>query len=77
MKPDVKTMMSRRMKVRMFELDMSIKELGRKSGVGTRRVGNYIAMRNTMNADALAKIAEALEVSADWMLGLTERKTRD
>lgn len=77
MKQDVKTELSRKMKVRMFEMDMTIRALGRKSGVGERRVGNYIAMRNTMNADALAKIAEALEVSADWLLGLTDRKTRD
>lgn len=74
MKKDVKTELSRKMKVRMFELNMTIKALGKKSGVPTRNIENYINMRNTMSADTLAKIAEALEVSADWMLGLRDER---
>lgn len=63
---------SRRMKSRMFDMDMTIGKLGEKSGVPERNISNYVAMRHMMPADALAKIAEALGVSADWLLGMGE-----
>ncbi len=69
-----KTNISRRMKVRLFELDMTIRELSRKSGVPAPSIGAYVAMRNMMSADALAAIAEGLECSADWLLGRTDKK---
>lgn len=72
-----KTNISRRMKVRLFELDMTIRELSEKSGVPAPSIGSYVAMRNMMSADALAAIAEGLECSADWLLGISEKKTRE
>lgn len=67
---DVKTTISRRMKSRMFELDMTIKELARICGVDRKRMSAYINMKATMRADTLAAVAETLGVSADWLLGL-------
>lgn len=63
---------SRRMKSRMLDMDMTIGKLGDKSGVPERNISNYVAMRHMIPADALAKIAEALGVSADWLLGMGE-----
>lgn len=71
-KDEIARNISRRMKSRMFDMDMTIGKLGRKSGVPERNIAYYVAMRNMMPADALAKIAEALEVSADWLLGRGE-----
>lgn len=71
-----KTNISRRMKVRLFELGMTIRELSRKSGVPAPSICSYVAMRNMMSADALAAIAEGLECSADWLLGISSEKTR-
>lgn len=74
MKQDVKTELSRRMKVRMFELGMTERTLAKKTGVSNRSISNYVNRKNTMKADALAAIAEALECSTDWMLGLKEER---
>lgn len=74
MMQDVKTAISRGMKVRMFELDMTEKELAKRSGVPNRSISNYINRKNMMKADALAAIAEALECSTDWLLGRKEER---
>ena len=71
-KDEIARNISRRMKSRMFDMDMTIGKLERKSDVPERNISNYIAMRHMMPADALAKIAEALEVSTDWLLGMGE-----
>lgn len=75
-KDEIAWNISRRMKSRMFDMDMTIGKLERKSDVPERNISNYIAMRHMMPADALAKIAEALEVSADWLLGLSDLQQR-
>ena len=77
MKKDIRTELSRKMKVRMFELGMTERTLAEKTGVSDKSISNYINRKNTMKADALAAIADGLECSSDWMLGLTDRKTRD
>ena len=74
MKKDVRTELSRRMKVRMFELGMTEQTLAKKTGVSDRSISNYITRKNTMKADTLAVIAEALECSADWLLGRKESR---
>ncbi len=74
MKKDVRTELSRRMKVRMFELGMTEQTLAKKTGVSDRSISNYITRKNTMKADALAAIAEALECSTDWLLGRKEER---
>lgn len=74
MKKDVRTELSRRMKVRMFELGMTEQTLAKKTGISDRSISNYITKKNTMKADTLAVIAEALECSTDWMLGRKEER---
>lgn len=76
MKKDVKTELSRRMKVRMFELGMTERTLAKKTGVSDRSISNYVTRKNTMKADALVAIAEGLECSADWLLGLENKKEK-
>lgn len=69
MKKDVRTELSRRMKARMFELGMTEQTMARKTGISDRSISNYITRKNTMKADVLEAIAEALECSTDWLLG--------
>lgn len=71
---NVRTSLSRRMKIRMFELDLTMRDLAKKCGVNERSIGGYVAMHNMMGADTLAAIADGLECSADWLLGLKEER---
>lgn len=69
MKKDIRTELSRKMKVRMFELGMTEQTMAKKTGISDRSISNYITRKNTMKADVLEAIAEALECSTDWLLG--------
>ena len=66
-KEQIKTKLSRRMKIRMFELDMTMRALSRKCGVPAANIGNYVSRKTMMSADALAAIA-------DWLLGRKEER---
>lgn len=73
-KEQIKTQLSRRMKVRMFELDMTMRDLSGKSGVSASSISEYISRGKMMSAGALAAIADGLECSADWLLGRKEER---
>lgn len=73
-KEQIKTQLSRRMKVRMFELDMTMKELSRKCGVPAANIYRYVSGEIMMSAYALAAIADGLECSTDWLLGRKEER---
>lgn len=70
----IKTQLSRRMKVRMFELDMTMRALSRKCGVPEANIYRYVSKERTMSAYALAAIADGLECSTDWLLGRKEER---
>lgn len=70
----IKTQLSRRMKIRMFELDMTMRALSRKCGVPAANIGAYVSRRTMMSAEALAAIADGLECSTDWLLGRKEER---
>lgn len=73
-KEQIKTQLSRRMKVRMFELDLTVSDLSGKSGVSVSSISEYISRGKMMSAGALAAIADGLECSADWLLGRKEQR---
>lgn len=73
-KEQIKTQLSRRMKVRMFELDMTMRALSRKCGVPAANIGAYVSRKTMMSADALAAIADGLGCSTDWLLGRKEER---
>lgn len=70
----IKTQLSRRMKIRMFELDMTMRALSRKCGVPAANIGAYVSRKTMMSAEALAAIADGLECSTDWLLGRKEER---
>lgn len=48
------------------------KELADKTGIARQSIGYYADGSNIPNAEVLAKIAKALDVSSDYLLGLSE-----
>lgn len=46
-------------------------------GVSESVVSNWTRARNEPSLDDLSRIAQRLNVSVDWLLGLTERKALD
>ena len=53
---------------------IALVELAEKTGITRQRLGNYKDGKNVPDANALKKLAEALEVSADYLLGLSDSK---
>lgn len=57
----------------LYKSDMSQAELARKANVQPSTITNYICKRRkTPQAETLRRIAIALGVSADYLIGLTD-----
>lgn len=65
---------SRRLKWALFEADMSCAQLHRVTGISESTVYNIVNQRTVPSATKVKKIADALNVSADWLLGRTDEK---
>ena len=46
--------------------------LSERIGVKRQTIGYYLSGESQPNADTLAKLAEALDISSDWLLGLSD-----
>ena len=60
------------MEFRRRELGMGQKQLAEASGVSLSSISNYAVGRCEPSAWAVARIATALDVSSDWLLGLED-----
>lgn len=47
----------------------SVRELSRRSGISPVQLRRYMSGEREPGAAALSKLADALEVSTDWLLG--------
>lgn len=56
---------------------MTKRTLAERMGLHETTVGKWVLGRNQPSLDYLAKLARALGVSADWLLGLSERRAID
>lgn len=65
---------SERLEDALTDKNVSRSELARKINVRPASVNNYIDGTTTPNATNLAKICKVLNVSSDWLLGLTNNK---
>lgn len=61
-----------RIRAIMDKRKMKQKDLAEKSGISRQSIGYYADGSNIPNAEVLAKIAKALDVSADYLLGLSD-----
>ncbi len=58
-----------RLKTRRAALDLSQYELADASGIARTRIADYEQGRHEPSLDALLLLADALDVSTDWLLG--------
>ncbi|WP_186265897.1 helix-turn-helix domain-containing protein [Sphingorhabdus sp. SMR4y] len=64
--------MGKRIKARIDEIGLTQKRVAELSGISSQRLGNYVQGTRPPDICTLAKIANALGVSVDWVLGLSE-----
>ena len=57
--------------------DVSAKELAEKIGVTPSRLSNWENATNGVNADYIYIIANALDVTSDYLLGLSDSPTKE
>jgi transcriptional regulator with XRE-family HTH domain len=66
-----------RIRERSAELGLSLAQAARKADVSERSFAHYAAQRSEPDLATLVKIARALGVSADYLLGLADAATSD
>lgn len=54
--------------------DITLKELAEKCNVSLSAINRYVAMTSMPTIEVAASIAEALDVSLDWLCGLKEKE---
>lgn len=65
----------RRLKDRRIALGLSQLDLEERSGVSQNSISRYESGGSEPTAEGLRRLARALEVSIDWLLGLTDDPT--
>lgn len=61
--------LSEKIKIRRIEYDLSQPELARRVGVSQAAIGYYEKGHKVPSVPTLIKIADALNVSLDWLVG--------
>ena len=61
-----------RIRRRIAEMSMTQVDLAKAAGLSPARFGNYVQGKRNPDIFTLAKIARALGVSTDWLLGVSE-----
>lgn len=64
-----------RLKQALLKLDIKQRELADKINIDETKISRYIKNRAEPSISTVAKIAKALNVSADYLLGLKEEMT--
>lgn len=65
-------MLGNRIKKLRRQMEISQEQLGRQANVGNQQIWRYEKGEQIPNADTLARIAQALNTSADYLIGLTD-----
>lgn len=65
-----------RLRAIMGNKKITLVALAEKTGIKRQSLGNYKDGNSVPDANALKKLAEALEVSADYLLGLSDNESR-
>lgn len=61
-----------RIKSRIEEMSTSQRDIAKAAGISSQRLGNYAQGTRTPDIEMLVRIARALNVSTDWLLGVSE-----
>lgn len=71
-KDDLMNIFAERLQYAMYWERLSQSQLAYKSGVPTATINRYILKRRGAHIENLVKLAKALKVSTDYLLGLSE-----
>ena len=66
-----------RLNMVMYEQKITQAELDKRTGIGRANISRYVCNKQMPTVDSLISICKTLNVSADWLLGLSDRKERD
>jgi len=70
--PDVRRVFAKRLSLALQRKRMTGRALAKILGVNEARISDYRAGRKTPGVEYLVAIADALDVSVDWLLGRIE-----
>jgi transcriptional regulator with XRE-family HTH domain len=62
----------KRLRERRKALGMSQATLAKKIGINQAQISKYEVAENAVSSEVLAELARILDVSSDWLLGLTD-----
>ena len=67
---------ARRLRTMMQARNMTGADLMRKTGMGGGQISNYLNGYGNMRADRIVLLAQTLDCSADFLLGLSSKPAR-
>lgn len=70
----LREILSERLKRAMGEKKLNNKQLARRVGIHPNMIGYYVQKKAFPKLDSLAAICEALDVSADWLMGRVDKR---
>ena len=70
------TIMSRRLRTAIANRDMNSEEASQALGWHSSSLSGYLNARHVMGSDKLAHFCQTVNVSADYILGLTDEPRR-
>lgn len=66
-----------RLNMVLYERKLSQADLDKRTGIGRANISRYVCNKQMPTVDSLTAICKTLNVSADWLLGLSDRKERE
>ena len=66
-----------RLNMVLYEQRLSQVELDKRTGIGRANISRYVCNKQMPTVDSLISICKTLDVSSDWLLGLSDRKERE
>ena len=74
---DVTKILSRRLKMLSYEKGCTMKQIANSVGCPDSSVCRWLNGKRIPKADSIAKLAVYIDVSADYLLGLSDKKERE
>lgn len=68
--------LSDRIIILINENDLSHREFSKRAGISKGSIINALDGGSMLNGRTLVKITQAFDISVDWLLGLSDRRTR-
>ena len=66
-----------RLNMVLYEQKITQADLDKRTGIGRANISRYVCNKQMPTVDSLISICKTLDVSSDWLLGLSDRKERE